>query len=308
MLRYDPSLMHMASYDWRLPFQLLEKRDQYFTRLSFTIEAMYFTRLSFTIEAMVHGSGHKAVVIVHSMGGNVFLYFTRWATVHRGEDWVNKYIHGFVSLATPFLGVPKGVAALLSGEAKDTAEMGVLGSILDRHMSRWERRRLFRSWGSTPVMLPKGGDAIWGRRHHPALDFNETETTKAGRTASETIASLLDAAKAGPETDGRLANYEAWHSHGMQTGCGQQAGEAWHSHGLREGDFLDGDYFNNSRTWANPLESQLPNAPDLKIFCLYGIGQPTERAYMYTRTEGYDEGMVAAAATAENLTKEEAWE
>lgn len=38
--------------------------------------------------------------------------------VHRGEDWVNKYIHGFVSLATPFLGVPKGVAALLSGEAK----------------------------------------------------------------------------------------------------------------------------------------------------------------------------------------------
>ena len=27
-------------------------------------------------------------------------------------------------------------------------------------------------------MLPKGGDAVWGQRNHPAPDFNETENTK----------------------------------------------------------------------------------------------------------------------------------
>lgn len=35
------------------------------------------------------------------------------------------------------------------------------------------------------------------------------------------------------------------------------------------------------RTWMNPLESQLPYAPDLKIYCMHGIGKGTERGYMY---------------------------
>ena len=33
--------------------------------------------------------------------------------------------------------------------------------------------------------------------------------------------------------------------------------------------------------WSNPLETRLPLAPDLKIYCFYGIGKPTERAYFY---------------------------
>ena len=33
--------------------------------------------------------------------------------------------------------------------------------------------------------------------------------------------------------------------------------------------------------WINPLETRLPLAPDLKIYCFYGIGKPTERAYFY---------------------------
>ena len=33
--------------------------------------------------------------------------------------------------------------------------------------------------------------------------------------------------------------------------------------------------------WINPLETRLPLAPNLKIYCFYGIGKPTERAYFY---------------------------
>jgi len=33
--------------------------------------------------------------------------------------------------------------------------------------------------------------------------------------------------------------------------------------------------------WVNPLETRLPLAPNLKIYCFYGIGKDTERAYFY---------------------------
>jgi hypothetical protein len=34
--------------------------------------------------------------------------------------------------------------------------------------------------------------------------------------------------------------------------------------------------------WINPLESRLPLAPNMRIYCLYGVGKPTERSYWYT--------------------------
>jgi phospholipid:diacylglycerol acyltransferase len=33
--------------------------------------------------------------------------------------------------------------------------------------------------------------------------------------------------------------------------------------------------------FGNALESPLPHAPDMKIFCMYGVGKPAERAYVY---------------------------
>jgi len=33
-----------------------------------------------------------------------------------------------------------------------------------------------------------------------------------------------------------------------------------------------------ARAFGNPLTTPLPYAPNMKIFCLYGVGKPTERA------------------------------
>lgn len=33
--------------------------------------------------------------------------------------------------------------------------------------------------------------------------------------------------------------------------------------------------------WSNPLEVPLPNAPEMTIYCLYGVGKTTERFYFY---------------------------
>lgn len=33
--------------------------------------------------------------------------------------------------------------------------------------------------------------------------------------------------------------------------------------------------------WTDPTSSPLPNAPSMKIYCFYGVGNPTERSYYY---------------------------
>ncbi|KAG9157435.1 hypothetical protein Leryth_010275 [Lithospermum erythrorhizon] len=51
------------------------------------------------------------------------------------------------------------------------------------------------------------------------------------------------------------------------------------SYGIAED--LDDEKYDHYKYWSNPLETKLPNAPDMEIFSLYGVGIPTERAYVY---------------------------
>ncbi|ERN13258.1 hypothetical protein AMTR_s00040p00234940 [Amborella trichopoda] len=51
------------------------------------------------------------------------------------------------------------------------------------------------------------------------------------------------------------------------------------SHGIA--DDLDHPTYNHYRYWSNPLETKLPNAPEMEMYCLYGVGIPTERSYVY---------------------------
>ncbi|XP_024022558.1 phospholipid:diacylglycerol acyltransferase 1 [Morus notabilis] len=46
-------------------------------------------------------------------------------------------------------------------------------------------------------------------------------------------------------------------------------------------DNLEDPKYSHYKYWSNPLETKLPNAPDMEIFSLYGVGIPTERAYIY---------------------------
>jgi phospholipid:diacylglycerol acyltransferase len=55
--------------------------------------------------------------------------------------------------------------------------------------------------------------------------------------------------------------------------------ESQFSHGLAEN--LDDPKYDHYKYWSNPLETKLPNAPDMEVYCLYGVGVPTERSYVY---------------------------
>ena len=54
-----------------------------------------------------------------------------------------------------------------------------------------------------------------------------------------------------------------------------------YSHGVAHTTAEVEDNEKDHRKWMNPLETRLPLAPNLKIFCFYGVGKSTERSYFY---------------------------
>ncbi|KAI9301689.1 Lecithin:cholesterol acyltransferase-domain-containing protein [Cunninghamella echinulata] len=111
------------------------------------------------------------------IGSNLALYFFKWVESpsggNGGDKWVDDHIESFISLAGSFLGAPKSVAALLSGETRDTVSVGSFGAyLLEKFFSRQERANLLRTWAGGSSLLPKGGDAIWGTDEDAPDDDN----------------------------------------------------------------------------------------------------------------------------------------
>ena len=152
---YDPTNAFTAAYDWRLSYMNLEVRDKYFTRLKHYIETAKLT------------SGHKPVILSHSMGSQVLFFFFKWVE-HKshgkgGPKWVNDHIESWINISGSMLGAAKGLPAVLSGEMKDTAQLNAFAVYgLEKFLSREERAEIFRAMPGISSMLPKGGEAVWG--------------------------------------------------------------------------------------------------------------------------------------------------
>ena len=310
---YDGSTMTMMSYDWRLGYEYMEKRDG------------YFTKLKHTIEAHVHTSGEKVVLASHSMGGTVTYYFLQWVTADKkvgggggGNDWVEKHLHSFVNIAGTLLGVPKAIPALLSGELKDTAVLfSQLGELLEQFFSRRWRKNLWTTWGSLFGMLPKGGDAIWGVGADLIVHSNENMTDLVGKsiavqeTQTETSSSAPIVWNNGtgpicPATPSPVENTTPlaeelvieegfrssdWEIPPARTWSMKQtldylfdhaeSAASIFSHDSKEGWKKRASSKDKRKHWSDPIASPLPRAPSMSIYCLYGTGLSTERAYFY---------------------------
>ncbi|KAL6253020.1 phospholipid:diacylglycerol acyltransferase [Rhinocladiella similis] len=272
---YDPTNAFTAAYDWRLSYANLETRDQYFTRLKSYIE-------------VAHSTTRKKVVLVsHSMGSQVVLYFMKWVE-HRdhgkgGSDWVNTYIDSWINISGCMLGTAKDIPAVLSGEMKDTAQLNAFAVYgLEKFLSKGDRAEIFRAMPGLSSMLPKGGEAVWGNEtwapddlpypeqnstHGVFLSFkpkvNSTAPPRKNMTMTESLEYLLETT-------------EPWYRDQV---------EHAYSHGVAHTKAQVERNEDNPRTWLNPLEARLPLAPNLKIYCFYGIGKPTERSYFYKDNE-----------------------
>lgn len=267
-LGYDPTNSFTAAYDWRLSYQNLEKRDQ------------YFTRLKLHVEAAVLGWNQKVVLVSHSMGSQVLFYFFHWvASEHGGnggDSWVEDHIDSWINVSGCMLGALKDIPAVLSGEMKDTAQLNAFAVYgLEKFLSREERADIFRAMPGISSMLPIGGDAVWGNlswapddapdqanSYGSFLNFrrgvNWTVPEK-NMTVTESMEYLLNTTE-----DWYQKSIRGSYSHGI-------------AHTTAEVEANEKD----SRKWINPLETRLPLAPSLKVYCFYGVGKPTERAYYY---------------------------
>ncbi len=298
---YDPVNMALLPYDWRLSFPLLEERDGYLTTLKAKIESLH------------KKTGEKVVLMSHSFGGSLALYFFQWVTHSEGEggggggkDWVEKHIHSFVNIAGTVLGVPKAFPALLSGEMKDTSSFtGTMDRVLETFFGRRKRKDLWCKWGSLWAMLPKGGSPIWGigadiqnsslwPQQNPIMhlmnsDPNDATTRTVGCLSSDVSDKAQECSQAEYVLEKILHNGYASFEEGIEflqtwgSGYGSNLSSS-QLHTFRS----PGDNVRKSlseKDWHNPSVMPLPYAPSMKIFCFYGIGRPTERGYVYKMNE-----------------------
>ena len=265
---YDPSNAFTAAYDWRLSYGNLEIRDHYFTRLKVYIEMAVQTQDS------------KVVLLTHSMGSQVLYYFFHWVENeghgNGGTSWVDDHVDSWINISGSMLGALKGMPAVLSGEMKDTAQLNAFAVYgLEKFLSRHERAEIFRAMPGISSMLPIGGDAVWGNKTW-APDDQAGQNVSYGnfitfRNPNSSHAQNLTVEQALPY----LYNHsEDWYKNAVV--ANYSFGVA-HSHEEVE------ENQHKPAKWLNPLETRLPLAPNLKIYCFYGVGKNTERAYFYRR-------------------------
>jgi phospholipid:diacylglycerol acyltransferase len=150
---------------------------------------------------------------------------------------------------------------------KDTAQLNALAVYgLEKFLSKTERADIFRAMPGISSMLPMGGNAVWGNTtwapdDTPGQNFSYGNFLKFARDSFKNDPGDLTMDESLPYL---WNNTEDWYSHGV-------------AHTKREVE----ENQNIPRKWINPLETRLPYAPDMKIFCFYGVGKPTERAYYY---------------------------
>ena len=232
------------------------------------------------------------------MGSQVLYYFFAWVEAegygNGGPNWVNDHIHSWINISGCMLGALKGLPAVLSGEMKDTAQLNAFAVYgLEKFLSREERAELFRAMPGISSMLPKGGDLVWGYAEAFLWSY---VTIADGLRRNSTWAP--DDMPGQHDTFGNFISFK--HVNGTSISTQNLTVEAsmeyllnntepWYHKQLR-GSYSHGVAHTTSevernqkdaRKWINPLETRLPIAPDLKIFCFYGMGKATERSYFY---------------------------
>jgi hypothetical protein len=235
---YDETRMSMMSYDWRYALRDLEHRTKYFSRLKHEIEKLYAIN-----------NKEPVLIITHSFGSKVWFFFMQWVSHHFHPDWIDTHVAVVYNIAPVLLGLPKAISALLSGDTRDTAQMGALSSLVDALIPPSDRVALTSSWGSIFDMLPAGGSRVW---KHPMMFLEINNTVPIGLSAEESINLLM-------KTDSMSAH--ALHQNSSQRGQ------------LRcpPTESLSDCYMDE---WTDPLISPLPRISRMKMV----LGSPPKSA------------------------------
>ena len=237
---FDESRLWMMSYDWRLPLRDLQVKDR------------LFTRMALEIEKLVKLNKERILFITHSFGAKVWFFFINWVQEHLGPLWLDQHIHTTYHVAPVFLGVPKSISSTLSGDTRDTAQLGAMSTLLDTLLPPADRTNLTATWGSLVDMLPQGGLDVWGEG--PFLVLNKNESLNV----IDSISLLLRAPHMRPHAIHRSASP-------TQLRCPPTKGDSICCY---------------KDAWTDPTITPLPRTK-MRIWCSYGIGVQTEVGYHF---------------------------
>ncbi|KAG8050069.1 hypothetical protein GUJ93_ZPchr0009g373 [Zizania palustris] len=311
---YEEKTMYMAAYDWRLSFQNTEVRDQTLSRIKSNIELLVATNGGNRVVVIPHSMGvlyflhfMKWVEAPPPMGGG------------GGPNWCAKHIKAVMNIGGPFLGVPKAVAGLFSSEAKDVAvARAIAPEVLDSDFLGLQTlRHLMQDGFECNAKNLKTNDSdvskdVNGKNEevHPE-PVNYGRIVSFGKDIAEASSSEVeqiefrDAVKGNNIAHSNTSCRDIWTEY-HELGWGgikavadykvytassiidllrfvaprmMRRGSVHFSYGIA--DNLDDPKYIHYKYWSNPLETKLPNAPEMEIFSMYGVGIPTERAYVY---------------------------
>ncbi|KAL2945142.1 Phospholipid:diacylglycerol acyltransferase 1 [Bienertia sinuspersici] len=325
---YEEKTMYMAAYDWRIAFQNTEVRDQSLSRMKSNIElmvatnggnkvvviphsmgALYFLHFMKWVEApapMGGGGGSdwcaKHIKAVMNIGGPFFrcsksccwtilgrsqrccccqhvMRMTRtWDTtlsmIPKGGDTIWGNLDWSPEDGYNCTKKPKGNITNVTGKSGNgslypsgkSAHYGRIISfgkgVADAPSSKIERME-FRGATKGHNLANATCQAVWTEYHEMGIPGIKAVADYKVYTAE----SVID-----------LLHYVAPKM--------MKRGDAHYSYGIA--DDLDDPKYNHYKYWSNPLETRLPYAPDMEIFSLYGVGIPTERAYIYKQISTTD--------------------
>lgn len=249
-LGYDVNNIIGAPYDWRLSPIHLEDRDS------------FFTTLKFRIETAVRKHRRPSIVIAHSMGNNLFLYFCDWLKYINKpsigwEKWLRKHIWGYIGYAAPLLGAPGALKAVISGHT-----FGLT-------ISEAQARELEITYDSTHFLNPRSsvvGKKNIANKNFP-YDYNEPIVTIKSSTGASQIAFGID----------DIANGEIF----------KWLGNMYNDDKMFEKyESLQSQYINDP---LQPLGKLYRRPPIKHVMMVYGVDLQTEVGYSYRMPEVMDD-------------------
>jgi len=245
--------LHGLPYDWRLAPIELERRDS------------FFTTFKFRLESTVRRHKRPAIVIAHSMGTNLFLYFVEWLKANPPKighvRWLRRHVYGFVSFAAPLLGAPGAIKSVLSGH-----DFGLT-------ISEAQARELQLTYSSTLFLNP---------RSSAGLNVSSSYSSPSSSSSSSPLLDYSDpivtvkSASGGSSLSFGIKDVE---NGKMLLALGQLFGE----------ELLINKYRQlQSLYTADPLKPLLtqPRRPPIRhVVVVYGVDLPTEVGYTYAQQE-----------------------
>lgn len=266
-LGYDSNNIIAAPYDWRLSPKELERRDS------------YFTTLKFKIETAVNRHGRPSIIIAHSMGNNMFMYFCDWLRlVDRPaggwKSWLRRHVWSYVGYAAPLLGSGGALKAILSGHT------------FGLPISDAQARELLVTFPSTLFLNPRSPRSALGltnsnssvfSRQGVVYEYEEPLVTIKSSSGSSTINFGIKDVESG--------DLYKW------------AGDIFHDPLLSEQLHVLQEHYRDDP--LQPLSAIYRRPPIRHVMMVYGVDLPTESSYLY-RTPDPNSSPVGGTATTAN--------